>query len=536
MNHHNDKQNLDNSKNLQNQSREKPLPLLLRVRSLAIALLLFMVLYTLTNEYSAAVSVYAPKCINTLAIALDNEIAFIPFMIVPYSWSLLLFVASFFIVRTPQQLSLLSRRLIVATLFASLIFYLYPAHFSFARPLTTDWTALGYAFLSLTDKPFNQLPSLHVSYALLLGYSLWTVLVHKTSTKLNLAYQASLIVVCTLIIVSTVFTYQHHLLDIVGGLLLAVVVLVVVDKVHNGLVLKYLSIAIAGFLIVAIASFFMRQLTHQAWVEYIGIGIASYWLISFMRLAWIYQKSRILYNVRWFRKNSIGKLTIVTWIWFAPLLVAYRLLSGLGQFYNRHLAAEKSSKIESYRINDTLSTIATPRLAWPTFIDSTQASTQQIIIIDVTAEIDSHLSGVKRAIHHSKQPNNTKQLTTTSIVPIVHYLYLPLLDLQSFRTTDVPTLVDLFQQIDRLIALDQPKQSSQQPPITLLNFHCVMGFSRSIAVQLLYLVYCAKLTSNNYQSWLLEHYPRAHISEHYLPIEVIKAMSFLKPSDFAFNQ
>ncbi|WP_114701948.1 phosphatase PAP2 family protein [Psychrobacter proteolyticus] len=146
-------------------------------------------------------------------------------MIVPYSWSLVLFVVSFFLVRTSTQLSLLTYRLILATVFACLIFYFYPARFSFHRLITDDWTQFGYQFLQLVDKPFNQLPSLHVSYAILLGVSLWDVAESKKRWG-SMLYRLLLLGICSSIALSTVLTYQHHLLDMFGGIVLAVSVLI----------------------------------------------------------------------------------------------------------------------------------------------------------------------------------------------------------------------------------------------------------------------------------------------------------------------
>ena len=91
-----------------NSSSKSHLRLSLRVQHLMAALLLFALLYSLTNEYSAAVINYCSDCVHNLAITLDSNIVFIPAMIVPYSWSLILFMASFFMVRTKPQLSVLT--------------------------------------------------------------------------------------------------------------------------------------------------------------------------------------------------------------------------------------------------------------------------------------------------------------------------------------------------------------------------------------------------------------------------------------------
>lgn len=502
------------------------LPLSLRVQHLIIALLLFAIFYTLTNTYSAAVFDRYPERIHSLAITIDSKVPFIPAMIVPYSWSMIVFIASFFMVRTARQLSVLSARLIVATLLACLVFYLYPARFSFIRSVTTDWTAFGYQFLSVTDKPFNQLPSLHVTYALLLGVSLWSVLDKKYSQyKWRLVvYHLALAIICILIIVSTVFTYQHHLLDIVGGLVLAGIVLLIVHKLRSVLVLKYLTVGIGGFLLIAIASFFLEI---NVAVEYIGIALACYWLASFMLLSGLYQANDIRANQIYLRKNNLGKLTLSTWLAFAPVLLAYKIMSHLGQLYFAHKQGTTVNSTLWHTIDNKVLVSASARLSSAKFINSfmpisyrsmnDNREASQLIVVDVAAEINSHFLKLNTVIDKSfAQTSNT------------HYLYLPLLDLQPFNQEDVPLLVALFKQLDQLIYQNKLRQASANTQPTLINFHCVMGFSRSIATQVLYLVYCDKLSVNTYKNWINQHYPNAHLSDIYLPKSVIKAMASAK--------
>lgn len=497
---------------MQNNQSNKRLQLATRISHLAAALVLFSVFYSLTNHYSAAVFADYPQRIHILATALDSNIAFIPAMIVPYSWSLILFIASFFMVRSSAQLFQLTTRLIIATLLACLIFYLYPARFSYLRPLTTDWTAFGYQFLQMTDKPFNQFPSLHVSYALLLNYSLWNVWHSKANPQaLILFYRATLTLICTLITVSTVFTYQHHLLDILGGLLLALIVLAISVKIKNVLVLKYLSLSLAGFLLIAIGAFFLSEYLDIHGLYYFAIAFAVYWLASFMLLAGLYQLDNIAANRYWLQKNSLGQLTFRTWLSFAPLLLAYKAMSKMGQIYTNRHSKTATTTVQWLAIEEGLLTAATPRLSLPSASDFNGTdSFSQLIVIDVAAEIDSHLQAARFNTPEQK----------------IDYLYLPLLDLQAFKLTDITILIELFKQVDKLVAEHNSEHYSEQNnKLTLLNFHCVMGFSRSIAVQVLYLLYCDKLTLDEYRAWITEHYPRAHLSDHYLPDKVAEAMS-----------
>ncbi|WP_298810929.1 phosphatase PAP2 family protein [uncultured Psychrobacter sp.] len=466
-------------------------------------------------------------------------------MIVPYSWSLVLFVISFFLVRTSIQLSLLFYRLILATVFACLIFYLYPARFSYNRPTPDDWTQFGYQFLQLVDKPFNQLPSLHVSYAMLLGVSLWDVVASKKRWVLML-YRLLLTGICTLIALSTVLTYQHHLLDMFGGAVLAFTVLILSNRIRNALVIKHLTLGVIGFLLIAIAGFYFANMSMIAFesIEPLALIIASYWLISFTMLALAYQQDKPIRDIRWFQKSSSGRLTVYTWMKFAPIIIIYNGMSFLGQWYFKVFSKSQKYSLTPYAINDKVKVVASPRLMQTDLsshltywlfvssslelrspLESNRTSVHyQIIVVDLAAEISSHAHNLEIAANGSMNA-------------IVHYLYLPLLDLQPLNDVSLQDYINLFKQIEALIqsAETQPITANNESwvegsqvegsLITLINFHCVMGLSRSIGVQVLYLLYCGTLTVYNYQSWIEQHYPHAHLKDAYLPKSLVETIA-----------
>jgi len=519
-----------------------------RFRHLALALSIFYLLYNVTTLYSVSLYKLYPSTIHNLATPFDSAIPFIPAMIVPYSWSLILFVVSFFLVRTSTQLALLSYRLILATIFACLIFYFYPARFSFSRPIPDDWTQFGYQFLQLVDKPFNQLPSLHVSYAILLGVSLWDVVASK-KRWISAAYRLLLTSICTLIALSTVLTYQHHLLDMFGGVVLAVLVLRLSNRIRNALVIKHLTLGVIGFLLIAIAGFYFANMSMIASevVEDLAIIIASYWLISFTMLACAYQQDKPIRDTRWFQKSSSGRLTVYTWMKFAPIIIIYNGMSLLGQWYFKVFSKGQKYPLTPYAINDKVNVVASPRLMqtnlsshltyWlfgssslelrSSLKSNRPAICHQIIVVDLAAEISSHTHNLEIAANGI--------MNTT-----VHYLYLSLLDLQPLNDVLLEDYIDLFQQIDALIQSVETRAITANNEswvegnqikdsfITLINFHCVMGLSRSIGVQVLYLLYCGTLTVYNYQSWIEQHYPNAHLKDAYLPQSLVETMANYK--------
>ena len=542
-----------------------PLSMTSRWISLACAFGVFAMLYSLTNVYAQALfddiqfselssinSVW-PRKVYSLAIPIDVAIPFIPLMIVPYSWSIMLFCASFFMVKTPTQLSLLTRKLMLATLFACIIFYVFPAKFSFERPTVSGWTHYGYQFLHITDKPFNQLPSLHVAYAVLLGTSLWQL-------SRSALYRLTLCCICSLIIISTVLTYQHHLLDIAGGLLLAALVLFIINKLRNNLVLKYLVVAISGFLILSIAGFMLNRSVASGTFAWLYSLVATYWALSFLGLAWAYQYPNQTRDKRWFAKNKQGRLRLSTWLTFAPLLLGYRLMWYVGQRYQFTKDKQSNSglwshtdKGSNYKMADSIYVIATPRLFGLSQLHDGHylyfSNFSTIIVIDSAVETNSHSLSLKKALYthaqvHKLDVNNNGSSpcdTYLSLTTIkIKYLYFPLLDLQSLREVAAQDFIHLFKQIDALAndALTNEASANidigtnitkKQLPrnITLINFQCVMGLSRSVALHALYLIYQGQLTADDYVTWINEQYPRAHINDSYLPKSLVNEVGSL---------
>ncbi len=515
-----------------------------RFKHLVLALSIFYLLYNLTTLYSVSLYKLYPSTIHNLATPFDSAIPFIPAMIVPYSWSLILFVVSFFLVRTSTQLSLLSYRLILATIFACLIFYFYPARFSFHRLTPNDWTQFGYQFLQLVDKPFNQLPSLHVSYAILLGVSLWDIAGSRKSWVSG-AYRLLLTGICTLIALSTVLTYQHHLLDMLGGAVLAILVLMLSNRIRNALVIKYLAVGSIGFLLIAIVGFYFANMSMIAFesIETLAIIIALYWLISFTMLAYAYQQAKPMRDARWFQKSNSGRLTLYTWMKFAPIIIIYNGMSCLGQWYFKVCSRNQRHPLTPYSINDMVKVVASPQLTqtgtnihlknWVCSPEKNKPLVRyQIIVVDLAAEISSHT-------------HNLKVAANSSVSTTVHYLYLPLLDLQPLSDVLLKDYIDLFKRIDALTqsaktraitANNESRVEGSQVEdnqvknslTTLINFHCVMGLSRSIGVQVLYLLYCGTLTIHDYQSWIEQHYPHAHLKDAYLPKSLVETMANYK--------
>ena len=322
--------------------------------------------------------------------------------------------------------------------------------------------------------------------------------------------------------------------------MLAISVLMLSNRIRNALVVKHLAIGGTGFLLIAIAGFYLANMSMIAadMIETFAIIIALYWLISFVMLACAYQQVRPMQDTRWFQKSGSGRLTAYTWMKFAPIIMIYNAMLLLGQWYFNVFSKGQKYPITPYAMSDSVAVVASPRLTQKSINthltdwlrlpkEDKSLVCSQIIVVDLAAEISSHVD---------KLEMTAKDITSASI----DYLYLPLLDLQPLSDVVFQDYIDLFERIDALIRLAETealiinnKDKIGDSFITLINFHCVMGLSRSIGVQVLYLLYCGTLTLHNYQSWLEQYYPHAHLKDAYLPQSLIEAIAnykSIKPS------
>ena len=143
----------------------------------------------------------------------EHAIPFVPFMILPYMSIDLFFIAAPFLCRTDEELRIFSRRVVAAILIAGLCFLLFPLRFAFPRPHASGSLGAIFDWFRGMDSPFNLLPSLHA--ALLL------ILIDLYARNLRGVFLFAAMLWFFLIGLSPLLTYQHHVIDIVGGFVLA---------------------------------------------------------------------------------------------------------------------------------------------------------------------------------------------------------------------------------------------------------------------------------------------------------------------------
>ena len=145
--------------------------------------------------------------------AWELRIPFVPALIVPYMSIDLFFVASFLLCGDRIELSAHARRIGAAILTAGLAFLVFPLAAGYTRPAVSGWSGWLFEFLWSFDKPHNLVPSLHVALASLL----WPLYARHTRAPLRWFVHAWF----TLIVASALFTWQHHVLDVATGAMLA---------------------------------------------------------------------------------------------------------------------------------------------------------------------------------------------------------------------------------------------------------------------------------------------------------------------------
>lgn len=119
-----------------------------------------------------------------------------------------------FVLRTRREISDLALRHSLAIAAAGVVFLLFPAKLGYPPPDSTGfWNGL-FAFADRLNLDHNLVPSLHVALSV--------ICLEALATRTSVVGRWLLRAWGGLIAVSTLFTHQHHLLDVATGYALAV--------------------------------------------------------------------------------------------------------------------------------------------------------------------------------------------------------------------------------------------------------------------------------------------------------------------------
>ncbi|TXG79599.1 MAG: phosphatase PAP2 family protein [Rhodocyclaceae bacterium] len=148
--------------------------------------------------------------LDEVSFAWERQIPFLAWTIVPY-WSIDLFYGvSLLVCRTRTELDTHARRLLGAQLICIACFLLWPLQFSWQRPPSDGLFGAMFDLLMGFDKPYNQMPSLHIVLLIIL----WVCYARHCAGVLRGLLHAWF----ALIGVSVLTTWQHHFIDIPTGL------------------------------------------------------------------------------------------------------------------------------------------------------------------------------------------------------------------------------------------------------------------------------------------------------------------------------
>ncbi len=172
---------------------------------------LFLIVYGACNYLTTLRS-----DVGTWVMAFERVFPFVPVLILPYLSIDLFFVGAPFLCRSEEELCAVSRRIATAVLVAAGFFLVLPLRFAFERPAAPGFWGRVFDGFRMMDAPHNLFPSLHVALLGILA-DVWLRRVRSP------AMRVALFVWFFLVLISTVLTYQHHLVDVAGGALLAAI-------------------------------------------------------------------------------------------------------------------------------------------------------------------------------------------------------------------------------------------------------------------------------------------------------------------------
>ena len=189
-------------------SPEKPVSWLQALAHALALSILFMVVYGGASWITSLRS-----DVGTWYYAWEKYIPFVPIFIIPYMSIDLLFFAAPFLCSDQRELWLLSKRITLGIVVAGCCFLIYPLKLAVDRPTLDGWLGVVWNWFIGMDRPFNLLPSLHITLRTILAAT------YARHTRGVLRVVSS--VWFSLIGFSTLLVHQHHIVDVIGGFILA---------------------------------------------------------------------------------------------------------------------------------------------------------------------------------------------------------------------------------------------------------------------------------------------------------------------------
>jgi membrane-associated phospholipid phosphatase len=168
---------------------------------------------------------------HNITLPIDEKLPFLPIFIIPYMVWYLFIPFSFFILCLKDKKTYFKTMLIYLSgcVVASIIFLTYQTTFPRA-PVEGHGILINIIkMIYANDNPVNCLPSLHV----FTSYLIIRVIANSKLSSLKVNLTTSII--ATLIILSTLFTKQHAVLDVLSGIILAEGLIFIVNRYEANL-------------------------------------------------------------------------------------------------------------------------------------------------------------------------------------------------------------------------------------------------------------------------------------------------------------
>lgn len=175
----------------------------------AIVLSIFLVMYLTANQLAAQNQ-------HRYEMYMDWELSIplVPWMIVVYLSYVGVFLLLPVIMKSGRSIICLAYGFLTAILVSTVVFVVFPGELGYHRP---EFVA-GFDFLFQTlyevDKPHNLYPSLHVTFSSLTALGM----AHQVKVQW---FRVAIAGWALMIAASVVLVHQHHVFDIITGLMLA---------------------------------------------------------------------------------------------------------------------------------------------------------------------------------------------------------------------------------------------------------------------------------------------------------------------------
>lgn len=162
--------------------------------------------------------------LNLVGNVIDTKIPFVPAFFIPYCiWYLMIFIIPYYLYcKDKDKFIKYTMAYILCSMIGNIVFISYPS--TVARPTVTgtDIFSLIAKFIYWIDTATNCFPSLHCAISML--FILYTC----ESKNTNIITKISVCIISILIMLSTLFTKQHVVVDFISGDMLALIVYLIV--------------------------------------------------------------------------------------------------------------------------------------------------------------------------------------------------------------------------------------------------------------------------------------------------------------------